>query len=163
MVEITKEKLTDALMLCTKGIASSSAKLGTAKAAADKQKYQQYYEGYKLLAELCKMALTGTVQTALTPSAAEAAAMLAGLFGRRCRVTRNDYHFDGERDKDYYIIGGSFIALNGGGTAPKDVLSADVGYQVSIAREDQQNINSMWTVNLSDVELVEEGAEDGRR
>ena len=27
MVEITKEKLTDALMLCTKGIASSSAKL----------------------------------------------------------------------------------------------------------------------------------------
>lgn len=164
MAEITKEKLTEALMLCTREIATCSAKTVTARAEADKQMYQQYYEGYKLLAELCKMALKGTVQTALTPSVRDAAARLAGLFGRRCRVVRNDYHFDGDTDKDYYIIWGHFGALNGEGTAPKDVLSADIGLQVSIARADQENINSYWTVNLSDIEIAEqEGAEDGRR
>lgn len=160
MAEITKEKLTDALMLCTKGIASSSAKLGT---APDKQKYQQYYEGYKLLAELCKMALDGSVSSALTSSADDAAAVIAGYFGRRCRILKQDYHFDGDLDKTYYIIGGCFVALNHDGVKPAEAADADIGIQLSIAREDQQNINSFWTVNLSDVELVEEGAGDGRR
>lgn len=154
-MEFTRLEISNASILCARAIASYSTKIARSSSPDDKNKYEGYISSYKTLNQLCKLALDGTVSSALTSTAEDAAAFLAGYFGRRCRVLKQDYHFDGDPDMSYIIIGGCFAALNHDGVAPAEAADADIGIQLSIAREDQDDIKSYWTVNLSDVELID--------
>ena len=154
-MDLTREEISNASITCARAIAGYSTKIARTSSEVEKQKYERFISSYKILNQLCMLALDGTVASALTSTAEEAAAVIAGYFGRRCRVPKKDYHFYGDPDKTYYIIGGNFVALNHDGVKPAEAADADIGIQLSIAREDQENINSYWTVNLSDVELLD--------